>query len=546
MIPALARLRRPELSVETIVLLGSVYLASVANLTFWRAALSGRAVTDPATLRYVAATFVLFVAVHFFVLGLIATRHSVRPLLALLIVVSAAAGYYMQRYGVVFDSSMVRNVVRTDYREARDLITLDFLGWLLLGALIAASLWAVRPRRRSLLRALLVRAGALAAALVIGTLALLAGFQDLSSQMRNDRKLRFTITPGNIAWSLGAVIAADLRVAATAPDPLEPVRRRAGAAAARRPTLLVLAIGETARAANFSLNGYARLTNPELAKLDLVNFPQARACGTSTEVSVPCMLSPFGRADYDESRIRRHESLPQLLSRAGLRVFWFDNQSGCKGACRGLEFRDLRGAKVPGICAGGYCHDEILLEELKRVVREATGDTVVLLHMMGNHGPAYFRRYPPELKRFVPACERLELRDCSREEIVNAYDNAILYTDRVLASTIRFLATQGARFDAALFYASDHGESLGENGLYLHGLPYLLAPREQLEVPMFWWLPPEAARGLNVDVECLRRKATGPASHDNLYHSVLGLLSVETAHYRSERDLFQGCRNPSR
>ena len=545
MIPALARLRRPELSVETIVLLGSVYLASVANLTFWRAALAGRALADPVTLRYVAATFVLFVAVHFFVLGLIATRHSVRPLLALLIVVCAVAGYYMQRYGVVFDSSMVRNVLRTDYREARDLITLDLLGWLLAGTLVAASLWAVRPRRQPLLRAALVRAGALAAALAVGALALLAGFQDLSSQMRNDRKLRFTITPGNIAWSLGAVIAADIHVAATPPDPLEPVRRAPGAAA-RRPTLLVLAIGETARAANFSLNGYARLTNPELAELDLVNFPQARACGTSTEVSVPCMLSPFGRADYDESRIRRHESLPQLLARAGLRVLWFDNQSGCKGACEGLEFRDLRGAKVAGICAGGYCHDEILLEELKRAVQEATGDMVVVMHMMGNHGPAYFRRYPPELKRFVPACERIELRDCSREEIVNAYDNAILYTDRVLASTIRFLATQGSRFDAALFYASDHGESLGENGLYLHGLPYLLAPREQLEVPMFWWLPPEAARGLNVDVECLRRKAGARASHDNLYHSVLGLLAVETARYRPERDLFHGCQNRNR
>lgn len=545
MIPAMARLRRPELSVETIVLLGSVFLASVANLTFWRAALAGRSLADPATLRYVAATFVLFVAVHFFILGLIATRHTVRPLLALLIAVCAVAGYYMQRYGVVFDSSMVRNVLRTDYREARDLITLDLAGWLLAGALVAASLWAVRPKRQPLLRAALVRAGALATALAVGAVALLTGFQDLSSQMRNDRKLRFTITPGNIAWSLGAVIAADIHVAATPRDPLEPVRRAPGAAA-RRPTLLVLAIGETARAANFSLNGYARLTNPELAQLDLVNFPQARACGTSTEVSVPCMLSPFGRADYDESRIRRHESLPQLLARAGLRVLWFDNQSGCKGACEGLEFRDLRGAKVAGICAAGYCHDEILLEELKRAVQEATGDTVVVLHMMGNHGPAYFRRYPPELKRFVPACERIELRDCSREEIVNAYDNAILYTDLVLASTIRFLATQGTRFDAALFYASDHGESLGENGLYLHGLPYLLAPREQLEVPMFWWLPPEAARHLDVDVECLRRKAGAKASHDNLYHSVLGLLAVETARYRPERDLFHGCRNRNR
>ncbi len=537
-----ARLRRPELAVETLLLAGSLVLASVANLAFWRAALAGRVLTDPATLRYVAATFVLLAAAHFFVLGLVATRHTVRPLLALAFVASAALGYYMQRYGVVFDASMVRNVLRTDYREARDLVTPDLAGWLLAGALAAAALWLPDLRLRPLGRAFAVRVAALAVALVVGVAALLANFQDFASQMRNDRKLRFSIAPANFAWSLGVVLGADLREATGPREPLEPVAR--ASAAGRRPVLVVLAIGETARAANFSLNGYARETNPELAQLDLVNFPQTRACGTSTEVSLPCMLSPFGRADYDESRIRRHESLPQLLARTGLRTLWLDNQSGCKGACEGVEFRDLRAATVPGICAGGYCHDEVLLEELKRVALGAGGDTVVLLHMMGNHGPAYFRRYPPELKRFTPACERLELRDCSRDEIVNAYDNAILATDRFLARTIRYLQGLSERFDTALVYVSDHGESLGEHGLYLHGLPYALAPREQIEVPMFWWLAPGAARNLGVDLVCLKQRAGSSASHDNLYHSVLGLLGVQTPRYRPERDLFKACRSP--
>ena len=534
------RLRRPELAVETILLLGSLFLASAANLVFWHAALAGRPAADAATLRYVAATFVLLAAAHFFVLGLVATRQTVRPLLALAIVASAALGYYMQRYGVVFDASMVRNVLRTDYREARDLLTPDLAAWLLAGALVAATLWLLRPRRRSLGRALAVRMAALIAALAVGAAALLANFQDFASQMRNDRKLRFTIAPANFAWSLGVVLSADLRDAAGPREPLEPVSR-AAAAAGRRPQLFVLVIGETARAANFSLGGYGRETNPELAKLDLVYFPRTRACGTSTEVSLPCMLSPFGRAEYDESRIRRHESLPQLLARAGLRTLWLDNQSGCKGACEGVDFRDLRAAAVPGICAGGYCHDEVLLEELKRVTLAPGGDTVVLLHMMGNHGPAYFRRYPPELRRFTPACERLELRDCSREEIVNAYDNAILATDRFLARTLQYLQGLGERYDTALAYVSDHGESLGEHGLYLHGLPYALAPREQIEVPMFWWLPPGAAKSFGVDLECLRHRAGAAASHDNLYHSVLGLLRVTTARYRPERDLFHSC-----
>ena len=169
-------------------------------------------------------------------------------------------------------------------------------------------------------------------------------------------------------------------------------------------------------------------------------------------------------------------------------------------------------------------------------------DTLVILHMMGNHGPAYFRRYAPDLKRFTPACEKLELRDCSREEIVNAYDNALLQSDRVLAGVVRLLREEDARFDTVLAYASDHGESLGEHGLYLHGLPYALAPREQVEVPMLWWLSPGAARELKVDMACLRRRAAEPASHDNIYHSLLGLAGVQTPLYRAKRDLFRDCR----
>jgi len=301
-------------------------------------------------------------------------------------------------------------------------------------------------------------------------------------------------------------------------------------------------VGETARAANFALNGYARSTNPELARLDVINFPHATACGTSTEVSLPCMFSPFGRAAYDASRIRRHESLPQLLGRTGLRVIWVDNQSGCKGVCDGLEFHDVSHQQIAGLCADGHCYDEVLLHTLKSIAAGASTDTMVILHQIGNHGPAYFRRYPPQLKRFEPACERQELRLCSRDEIVNAYDNAIAYTDRFLADTIRFLGDVRSRFDVALLYVSDHGESLGELGLYLHGMPFAIAPREQLEVPMLWWIPAESARGIDVDIACLRERATRQASHDNIYHSLLGLLAVRTQRYRSDLDVFHGCR----
>lgn len=538
--PVALRLKRPVLAVETVALLGALYLASAANWTFWRAAFAGRDLLQGTSLRFVATTFVLLAALHFIALGLFATRRTVRPLLALFLFAGTLATHFMQQYGVVLDPAMIRNALHTEAREAGELLNAGFAGALVLALALAALPWAVVPARRAAGRALLVRALALAGALLVALAALLAGFQDLASQMRNQRALRYTIAPANLLWSLARALAGDAHAAAAVPDPLEPVARPP--AGGRKPLLLVMVVGETARAASFSLDGYARRTNPELEKLDLVNLPRAAACGTSTEVSLPCMFSPFGRAEYDEARIRRHESLPQLLARAGLRVLWLDNQSGCKGVCRGVAFRDLSRETDPALCAGGRCLDGILLRGLERAAAEAGGDTVVVLHQLGNHGPAYHRRYPPEMKRFTPACERDELRDCTPQEIVNAYDNAILYTDRFLADTIGFLERQQDRFEVALAYASDHGESLGERGLYLHGMPYAIAPREQLEVPMFWWLPPRAARELEVDAACLRRNAAAHASHDSLYHSVLGLLEVRTPGYRAARDLFHGCR----
>jgi lipid A ethanolaminephosphotransferase len=254
------------------------------------------------------------------------------------------------------------------------------------------------------------------------------------------------------------------------------------------------------------------------------------------------MFSPFGRSDYDETRIRRHESVLQVLSRAGFRVVWLDNQSGCKGVCAGLETHDLSHANVAPFCRGGSCYDDILLHGLRTLTAGASEDLVVVLHQLGNHGPAYFRRYPPELRRFTPTCETNDLGACTREQIVNAYDNAILYTDRLLSALIADLSAMAAHHDVVLGYVSDHGESLGENGIYLHGLPYAVAPAEQLEVPMLWWLPPDSARSFAIDLQCMQGRSTSGASHDNLYHSLLGLLGVETLRYRPERDLFAPCR----
>ena len=541
-----ARFERFTLHSETLLLLAVLFMLLAANGTFWSALLGQRSLSEPATWRFAVSTFVALAAFHYFVIGLFATRRMIRPLLSVLIFASMLVNYYMRHYGIVIDPSMLRNVLHTEWREASELLNADLFIYMLLAALPVTAVWLVRLRARSLRKALLVRTGSLGLALLVGVGALLLAYQDFGSAMREHRGIRYQLTPGNLLWSFGRVAAGDAQAAVRQRDPAEPAHRVLLASAGRKPTLLVFVLGETARAANFGLNGYARMNTPELAALDVINFPHVTSCGTSTEVSVPCMFSPFGRADYDEDRIRNHESLLHLVDRAGLKVSWLDNQSGCKGVCSGLDFVDLGQEKIEGLCEDGHCQDEVLVHALARSVQNNLqgkgGDHVVVLHQLGNHGPAYFRRYPEAFRKYAPACENNDLGTCSQQEVVNAYDNAIAYTDHVLARTIAFLKTQQDRYDVAMIYVSDHGESLGEHGLYLHGVPYAIAPREQTEVPMVWWLPEASARHLNVDLACLRKEARAPASHDNLFSSVLGLLSVDTPRYRQERDLFSACR----
>lgn len=544
---ATARMLR-SWSVERLVLLVMAGLVLVGSLPFWHAVLIDRSLLEGSTWRFLATTAVMLVGLHTLLVLLLATRRTVKPLLALMALCSLVGLHLMQEYGVVLDPPMLRNALHTNVREAAELLTPGLLLNLAGAGLVSWVLWRVPLRRRSWRRAASQRLMALGGVLLVTVAALLLGFQDFGSLMRNQKALRYRIAPGNIVYSASRAWWGDLRDARQQREPLLPLQTVA-AMPAHKPRLLVIVVGETARAMNFELNGYPRPTNPQLSQLPVINFRQTTSCGTSTEVSLPCMFSPYGRADYDEDRIHNTESLPQLLSRAGLRVVWLDNQSGCKGVCDGLDARDLSKGQDPELCPKGHCFDDVLLKGLGQVVEEgeragtAPRDTVVLLHQLGNHGPAYAERYPAAYARFSPACHTSELRRCSQEEIANAYDNAILYTDHLLADAVAQLRGYQERYDVGLMYASDHGESLGENGLYLHGMPQAIAPREQLSVPMLWWFGGQGVSGWNgLDAACLRRRAAQPASHDNLFHSVLGLMGVRTSQYVGQRDLLSPCR----
>lgn len=536
---------RCSASAEHLALGFSLFLALASNRMFWQSALAGHTLAQWHDVLFAVGQFAFITAAHFLLLLLLLNRWSYRPLLGLLSIATAFAVYFMEKYGVYLDPGMVRNALHTDFQEARELFAWDMVPYLLFYAVLPMMVLSrVSLTRTPLLRSTLRRAGHILLAMFILLAALAFIFKDFSALMRTHKEMRYQITPLNLLYSLTAVIGNDAHAATRERVPVgtdahlgESWQQR------KRPALLVIVVGETARAANWGLSGYKRQTTPQLAGLDVLNFSNVTSCGTNTEVSVPCMFSAVGRRDYDEARIRGSESLLQVLDHAQVSVTWKDNQSGCKGVCDGLTQLRTEASRSPTLCNDDRCLDEALLDGLDDLVAQGWGNQVLVLHTLGNHGPAYYQRYPDNFRKFTPTCDTSDLGKCSTEQIVNTYDNALLYTDHLLARTIEFLQRHAATHDTAMVYVSDHGESLGENKLFLHGVPYAIAPDVQTKVPLVMWLSPTYAANFAVDTGCLRDRSKQPALHDNLFHTVLGMLDVRTSVYDPSFDLLQSCRS---
>lgn len=536
---------RPLLTVEQLACMASLYFSVMFNLAYWRAVVATGSLHGAGGALTGVSMFLAITALHALLLGLLLNRWTVKPLLAVLLVGTAAAAYFASAYTVFLDADMVRNVLHTDTKESRELFAPGMVGWVVLtGVVPAVALWRVRIVRRPLARAAWLRAIWMAGVAAVAVVALLLSFQNVSALMRNHKELRYLIAPGNYLVSLTQVALEDHAGAQQPRAPIGLDAKVVGRPAGARPRLLVLVVGETVRAQNWGLNGYARQTTPQLAALAPLNFANVTACGSATEVSLPCMFSPWGRADYDKDRIKHSQSLLHVLDHAGIATLWRDNQTGCKGVCEGLPFESFEHGSAPGDCTADGCMDDVLLSGLMDKVDRLPRDAVVVLHQLGNHGPSYYERYPRSFRRFTPTCDTSELGDCTPQQVVNAYDNSILHTDDFLAKAIRELAARKDR-DTALIYVSDHGESLGEKGLFLHGVPYAIAPDTQLKVPMLMWMSAGMAASRGIDLACMRARTRQPASHDNLFHSVLGLLQVRTAEYDPARDLFKGCAAPA-
>jgi lipid A ethanolaminephosphotransferase len=540
--------RQPR-SPRTVVLWLALWLSLVGNLALWRELWQVDSGGE-AFFAVVPGTFVLVFAATAALLALTAWGRPMKPLWIAILIAAGVAQHFMLSYGVVMDTTMLANTMQTDPAEVRDLLGWAFFGNVLLVAAVPAILVVLVPVARTRWWPQLWKNALLfVCALALGLVVAFTMFGQLAPLVRNHMNLRYIINP-IAGLSSGAWVT--LRPLFEHRRELESISAGAALgpsyAAQERPPLLVIVVGETARADHFSLNGYARDTNPELAARGVLSFSNVRSCGTDTRDSVPCMFSSLSKTAFENSRNER-ENLLDLVQATSLAVLWIDNQAGCKDVCDRVAMAstaDLPSAAKKGLCDAGECFDEALLVGLDERIaklpeaRRRRG-IVVVMHQMGSHGPAYFKRSQPAQKHFLPECTTTTLGDCDPAQLINAYDNSIVATDHFLARTIDWLKAQTA-FAPALLYMSDHGESLGEHGIFLHGLPYSIAPEVQKKVPFVAWLGEEMVERRGVDVACLRGRAGVPLSHDNLYHTALGILDLTTPTYLPALDAFLPCR----
>ncbi len=528
----------------------SAWLALVGNATLWRALLR---IGGTAELPLMAGVAVIIFAATAAFFACFAWSRFMKPLWTVMLIAAAVAQHFMFNYGAVIDATMIANTAQTDLREVRDLLSWPLLLNLLVVAFVPA-LWLVwQPLTRpSAWRQIARNSVLFTTGVAVAAGGIFAMYRELAPLVRNNLKLRYMLNPLGGFYAIGDMALKPFFTRSTALEKIS-----AGAAlgpshaSETKPPLAVIVVGETARSDHFGVNGYARDTTPEIAANGVFSYPDAHSCGTNTFASVPCMFSSLGKSGY-ENRKSEVENLLDVLQAAGLAVLWIDNQAGCKGVCDRVAHvstaDDAKAGKLAKLCDGDECLDEALLVGLDARIDALPAErrqrgVVIVMHQMGSHGPAYGKRSPPTFKRFLPECTTNTLADCEHGALVNAYDNSIAYTDHVLASTIAWLKAKSSAYEGSLVYMSDHGESLGEYGVFLHGVPYAIAPEAQTHVPLVAWFAADRAPLRQLDRACIAKGLRASVSHDNLYHSVLGVVDVRTPTYRVELDLWAACRS---
>lgn len=537
---AVADIQRPAQSWHPLLLMlvAAASMTLMLNGPFYTALQTQIAGQTGLQLTLILLVFLL----NLMLLLLMAHGRLLKPVLVLLFFAGSLSLYFNQAFGVLIDKDMLQNAIETDPAEARALLSggliLHLLQWMLFPLLLVSLVRVQRLSRQLYWQHLLLAFGLLMVTLTaVGS----TQYAELASFFRNFRSVKQLALP--VSPVIAGISLAVKAVKAQVPQQFQVLASDAKRQQSTgRPQLLVLVVGETARADHFQLNGYSRPTNPLLQQLPVISFSQVISCGTATAHSVPCMFSAMTRDSYDEATAKTSSNVLDILQATGVATLWFDNNSGCKGVCDRVPSEFLF-QQPDARCHHGQCLDDVLLDGLARALTTKTdADRIIVLHQLGSHGPEYFKRSAGKDKVFGPECQDKQLQLCDRSAIINAYDNSVIATDRLLASIIAQLQQQ-EDYNAAMLYLSDHGESLGENGVYLHGLPYFMAPKEQTHIPLLWWMSRSYQAMHQLNADCIAQSRHKPLSHDHLFHSLLGAFGVKTSLYQPALDMFNDCKS---
>lgn len=515
-----------------LILLAAAFFTAATNYSFFSHLLKiYPAAENPGFLL----SFVIgYLGFNIIILSLLCFRHTLKPVLILLFICSASAAYFMDRYDIVIDANMLDNAMNTDPREVSGLFSFTLVFYiLLLGVLPSAILLKMQVVYRSFIKETALRFVIIAGILLYAGV-MVWSFNGYFSFFREHKDMHHYANPAGYVAATAEIVKSYFK------KPRGPIKE-IGAGAHIPPSdktreLIIFVVGETTRADRFSLNGYGKPTNPLLGKEEVYSFTNVWSCGTSTLVSVPCMFSNIGDQNFERGAAGAIENAMDVLKHAGVNTLWRDNNSSSKGVAERMKYESFLTPDVNTIC-DAECRDEGMLVGLQEYVNShPKGDIFIILHQMGSHGPGYYLRYPKSFEKFTPACHTNELKDCTLEEISNAYDNTILYTDYFLSKVIAFLKRNDGRFETGMLFVGDHGESLGENGIYLHGMPMMFAPDEQRHVPAIIWLGKHYE---GIDRKALAAKRDRRYSHENVFHTLLGFAEIQTDVYDPKKDMLR-------
>ncbi|MPW42880.1 phosphoethanolamine transferase [Acinetobacter guerrae] len=537
----------PVLSLGCFNLIIALWLAIALNLSFYKHVQSLSGFHSGFAVVWLCIVAICLTAYYNLYLQVLNWKWTAKPISIILIFLGGISAYFTNQLGAYISPEQIQNVMQTDLAETKQLMNVPFSVWILGMVILPILIVCLVPVEYPVFKKNIIQKIAyIIISFIILLILVLSNYLNFTNIFRQHKDIRQLISPDNVLNSSYKYFhhlhkknlplvkyGQDAKIISLHTEP-------------SKPKLMILVVGEAARAESFSLNGYTRNTNPQLAQIEnLINFSQVSSCGTATAVSVPCMFSGMTKEQYDANLAVHREGLLDIAQRAGYKVTWIDNDSGCKGACDRVNNIKISKKLKKQYCRDdGFCLDDVLLMSLQRYLAsipyQDKTPQLIVLHQRGSHGPAYYNRTTSEFSPFQPTCKTSAIQTCDRQKLMNSYDNTILYTDHILSEIIQSI-DKNKQYQSALWYLSDHGESTGENGIYLHGTVYSLAPSQQTHIPMIMWFSNDWKNGHATQVECLKSQHDQNLSQDNLFPTLLSLLDIKTNVIDSKFNMLDQC-----